>query len=81
MKGPSEDWLLVDFILHDMGEDDPNILMRIRISWVRIKYKGKKDLGKRNCVAKEPYHKLVKEKEHQRKLSFIKKHIVSDKQK
>lgn len=57
MKGLLEDRLLEDLILHDMGVEHPPMLKRIRRSWGRINRKGKNELCKSNCMAKEPYYK------------------------
>lgn len=61
MEVPPEGRQVDNFILHDMGKEDPSILRKIRRNWKNVNRLGKALLGKRNCVSKEPYGEWVKD--------------------
>lgn len=44
---------LESLILHDMGSNDSVALQKIIRAWDKVHTKGS-ELGKKNCVAKEP---------------------------
>lgn len=46
--------LLKDFFLLGLGAENPNLLQKIKQAWNQIHRKGK-ELGKRDCRAKESY--------------------------
>src|ERR1044072_3548383 len=52
------DAVLEELLLEDFGKENPQLLRQIRSAWTRIHRKGK-ELGKRDCVAKEPYKQWV----------------------
>lgn len=45
---------LEEMVLHDTGVGNPTFLHKIIQAWEKIHTKGI-ELGKNNCVAKEPY--------------------------
>ena len=52
------DAVLEELLLEDFGKENPQLLRQIRSAWTRIHRKGR-ELGKRDCVAKEPYKQWV----------------------
>src|ERR1044072_4151902 len=52
------DAVLEELLLEDFGKEIPQLLRQIRSAWTRIHRKGR-ELGKRDCVAKEPYKQWV----------------------
>jgi hypothetical protein len=52
------DAVLEELLLEDFGRENPQLLRQIRSAWTRIHRKGR-ELGKRDCVAKEPYKQWV----------------------
>lgn len=69
LKDKPEDSLLEDFVLAE-GDDDPELLKRIRRTWGKVHLIVKKELGKKNCIAMEPYTDWVKEGVKIVKLSY-----------
>lgn len=59
MNGPPDAESLEQFILHDIGADNP-IMKKVKKSWQKIIRKGK-ELCKRNFIVREPYTRWVKE--------------------
>lgn len=54
MEGPPEEKFLEAFLLHDLGVENPTLFARIKKAWEKVNRKGKADLGKKNCITKEP---------------------------
>lgn len=48
-------------IFHDTGVGNPTLLHKIIQAWKKVHTKGT-ELGKKNCVAKEPYRQWVIER-------------------
>lgn len=46
------------------------MLKRVRRAWGNVNREGKAKLGKRNCITKEAYNKLVKEMVRQTKIPY-----------
>lgn len=61
--------LLKDFFLPDLGTENPNLLQKIKQAWTQIHRKGK-ELGKRDCRAKETYHQWVVQRVKEIKLPY-----------
>lgn len=55
MEGPFEDKSLELFLPCDLGIGNLDRFETIMKAWENIARKGKYDLGKKNCIAKEPY--------------------------
>ena len=70
MEGPPEEKFLEAFLLHDLGVEDPNLFVRIKKAWEKVNRKGKADLGKKNCITKEPYFQWIKERVRSIKMPF-----------
>ncbi|MCH81173.1 hypothetical protein A2U01_0001956, partial [Trifolium medium] len=66
MEDKSDDGLLESFILREGFEDLP-LFKKIRKAWG---YVHKKEIGRKNCLAKPPYTQWVKERVKVIKLSF-----------
>ncbi|XP_050893170.1 uncharacterized protein LOC127098588 [Lathyrus oleraceus] len=54
IENEPRDELLKDFILPGLGTENPTLLKKVKQAWTQIHCKGK-ELGKRDCRAKEPY--------------------------
>ncbi|XP_050916343.1 uncharacterized protein LOC127131465 [Lathyrus oleraceus] len=67
---------LKDFILPGMGMENPDLLRKIKKSWSQIHKKGK-ELGKRDCRAKEPYQQWVIKRVEEVKLPFSIKVLIT----
>jgi hypothetical protein len=65
-----DDEALKEFVLHDTGINDPNMLQRIIRSWEVVHKKGN-ELRKRGSEIKEPYPQWVKERVKNIKLPFL----------
>ncbi|WJX39809.1 hypothetical protein P8452_27323 [Trifolium repens] len=65
-----DDEALEEFVLRDMGINDPTMLQKIIRSWAVVHKKGN-ELRKRRSEIKEPYPQWVKERVKNIKLPFI----------
>lgn len=54
MENEPRDELLRDFILPGLETENPTLLQKVKLAWTQIHHKGK-ELGKRDCRAKELY--------------------------
>lgn len=70
MFDPPKRELLKELILHGRAKD-PDMLEKLKRAWKMINRKGMKDLGKKNCVAKDMYRIWVKERVLEVKLHFL----------
>ncbi|XP_050889669.1 uncharacterized protein LOC127094956 [Lathyrus oleraceus] len=70
MEGPPEEKFLEAFLLHDLGVENPTLFARIKKAWEKVNRKGKADLGKKNCITKEPYFQWIKERVRSIKMPF-----------
>ncbi|XP_050915382.1 uncharacterized protein LOC127130411 [Lathyrus oleraceus] len=61
--------LLKDVFLPGLGEENPNLLQKIKQAWTQIHRKGK-ELGKRDCRAKESYRQWVVQRVKEVKLPY-----------
>ena len=69
LKDKPEDKPLEEFLIV-RGIDDSKLLKRVRRTWRKIHHIGKKELGKKNCVALEPYTYWVKARVQTVKLPY-----------
>lgn len=77
MKGPPEKRLLEYFLLRDLGVGDPALFKRVKRARENIIKKGITDLGRKNCIAKEPYLQWIREMTRLIKMSLSVDMLVS----
>ncbi|XP_050877716.1 uncharacterized protein LOC127081508 [Lathyrus oleraceus] len=70
MEEPPEEKFLEAFLLHDLGVENPTLFARIKKAWEKVNRKGMVDLGKNNCITKEPYFQWIKERVRSIKMPF-----------
>lgn len=55
MEGPPEEKMLEAFVLHGLGDENPTMFKKIKKACGKVNKKGKVELGKKNCITREPY--------------------------